>query len=202
MSKRRKKLLIMLIGLGLFLLFVIGVLIFDMLGENDSDDFEKLPEFDLYTPDYDINILQDPEYTELNRLVSYKNGAVTVTVAPEEYPATDPVLAFIAELTDTMIGGRYSEYPSFFSESYILENELPESFTMQRIYDITVERIGEEQGSSGENLLIYMLDYKISKNDGTLRRDIGSDSSKPWYLAIVSENGEYKIDNILTYSEK
>ena len=77
-----------------------------------------------------------------------------------------------------------------------------EKFTMQRIYNVTIEKISEGRGENGDPQLVYMLDFMINKNNGSLRNDMDSDSSKPWYLSIVNVDGNYLIDNIITYNQK
>ncbi|MEE0969712.1 MAG: hypothetical protein U0M06_10105 [Clostridia bacterium] len=159
----------------------------------------ELPSDCFYTPDYETDIRNDPEYLALNRTLSYRNGAVTVTVIPDEYSYIDEVLPFIADYIDTMINGDFSSYPQFFSEEYKKSNIIPQKFTMQRIYNITVEKISEEYNEKGSIQYIYMLDYMIKRNDGTLRRDIDSDSSRPQYLVIRKTDSYYIIDSIITY---
>ena len=68
---------------------------------------------------------------------------------------------------------------------------------MQRLYDIKIEKISSEAPN-----YIYMLEYKIHKNDGTFRRDIDSDAARPQYLVILEKNDVFLIDEIITYIEK
>ena len=199
MKKKRKKLIILIVLASIILLSIVGALLLFLPQNKEEFPEPILPDLYFYTPDYEIDILSDPEYLELNRDISYKRGAVTTTVSPESYASTDVVLAFIAEYVNTMINGDYNAYPLFFTDEYKAKNDLPEKFTMQRIYNITVEMISEERNDEGENQYIYMLDYYICKNDGTLRRDMDSDSSRPQYLVITGSTDNFKIDNIITY---
>ncbi|MBE6631835.1 MAG: hypothetical protein E7623_03955 [Ruminococcaceae bacterium] len=205
MLKSKKKRLI-LIFFAFAVLFICISLPF--LRENTQKNKEtpnNLPSYIFYEPDYDTDILSDPEYLKLNRIILYTNGALSITVSPEDYESTDKVLYFLAEFTDTMIEGDFTKYPSFFSEKYNIKNTLPEKFTMQRIYDVSIEKIdqyyAEEDGVEHEQY-IYKLDYLIDKNDGTLRRDIGSGESIPQYLVITERNGRLEIDDVLTYTYK
>ena len=195
MSKRKKKFIIVFAGITSLIVLLLGIILFDYL-EEDSDKNHR-EDFNLYfyAPNYEFNILEDPEYIELNRVISYKFGAVTKTVLPENYSAIDPLLPFISSLLDTMIAGNYDAYANFFSTNFKKENELPKKFTMQRIYNVTIEKISDPDTEHG---YLYMIDFMISKNDGTLRNDVESDASKPWYVSIITENGEYKIDKIVT----
>ncbi len=197
----RKKLIIILSGIILPLILIPTLLILDK-AENKENASKAEHNFDFYSVDYNENIFEDEDYLSLNHIISYKNGPVTISVLPEEYAAIDPVLSFLAELIDIMKNGDCEAYQTFFSENYKEKNSSPEKFTMQRIYNVTIEKISEGRGDNGESQLVYMLDFMISKNNGSLRNDMDSDSSKPWYLTIISENGQYKIDNILTYNQK
>lgn len=196
--KKIHKIRIIIISLSILLIAIGIFLIFNGSKEDMPEDVE-LPSDCFYTPDYETDIRNDPEYLALNRTLSYRNGAVTVTVIPDEYSYIDEVLPFIADYIDTMINGDFSSYPQFFSEEYKKSNIIPQKFTMQRIYNITVEKISEEYNEKGSIQYIYMLDYMIKRNDGTLRRDIDSDSSRPQYLVIRKTDSYYIIDSIITY---
>ncbi len=162
---------------------------------------DKQVQFSFYEPDYKTDILSDPEYLSLNRIVSYKNGPVMTTVLPQDYEKTDKILSFLASYLDAAIKGDYSNYSDFFTEEYISENGIPEKFTMQRIYNITVEKLNEAgQNANGQtsNQFVYSLSYMIARNDGTFRSDMESDALKPQYLVIKEISGEFYIDKILT----
>ena len=197
----RKKLIIILICIIIPILLISALAIFDKADDEANSQIIEY-DFDFYPQNYHENILEDEEYLNLNHIISYKSGAVTISVLPDEYSAIDPVIKFLAELINVMKNGDYEAYPDFFSENYKNKNSLPEKFTMQRIYNITIEKISEGRGDDGETQLIYMLDFMISKNNGSLRNDIDSDSSKPWYLTITADDGKYLIDNILTLNQK
>ena len=200
----RKKLIIIIAILAVFCVFS-AILLFN---ENESDNnfyAETLPEEFFFEPDYGADIMSEQEYISLNRIISYKNGAVTYTGLPENYESTDKILAFIANFVDTIINGDAKKHSDFFSEKYEKECDLPERFTMQRLHNIKVEKISEgtvtEDGVL-RNQYIYSLEYMIFKNDGTYRRDIDINSTKAQYLVITEREGALQIDGIITYVEK
>ncbi len=203
MLKRSRSIFIIISAVAL-LVVVGGILLFWYLTyDSNSDDIK--PALFFYEADYSTDILSDPEYLKLNRAISYKNGAVMISVEPENYAETDKLLDFLAEFLNTAINGDYKSYPKYFTEEYKSKNDIPEKFTMQRIYNITIEKISEsaeEYKGRTINQYVYMLDYMIKRNDGTLRKDIESDASIPQYLVIKEIDGELLIDNILTYSYK
>ena len=195
MSKKKKKFIIVISSIASFIILLSGIMLFDSLEKKFSGSSKNDLSLYFYAPNYELNIFEDSEYMELNRVISYKTGAVTKTVLPERYSSIDPLLPFISSLLDTMITGKYETYSDFFSTDFKKQNELPKKFTMQRIYNITVEKISDPDADHG---YLYMIDFMINKNDGTLRDDVGSDASKPWYVSIITENGEYKIDKVIT----
>ena len=77
----RKKLVISIIFLT-FLAFSLIVLL-NILSDNDKNTSSDitLPDEMFYEPDFDADILSDPEYLELNRAISYTNGAITYTIS-------------------------------------------------------------------------------------------------------------------------
>ena len=99
---------------------------------------------------------------------------------------------------DISIGGEYNEYNKLFTEEYYKSNEPYYSFTQQMIYDIRIERLSETV-IDGEDVFYYNVSYKIHKNNGTFRNDIGSDGSKTLCFKLVNKNGTILIDSINYY---
>lgn len=193
-KSKKKRIILLFLIFSAFIACISIPFIFDDT-PSSKDTQKELPGYMFYEPDYEMDILSDPEYLRLNRIILYTNGAVSITVSPDDYKSTDEVLYFLSEFVNTMIEGDFTAYPSFFSENYKSEYELPQKFTMQRIYDISIEKIDEDTDQ-----IIYKLDYLIDRNDGTLRRDIGSGESRPQYLVIEEINGAFYIDDVLTYT--
>ena len=97
------------------------------------------------------------------------------------------------------IAGDHDAYNDCFSKEYLLTNGYADEFTMQKIYGIVIQKysVTAKSGDGGiYNEYVYTLDYKIMENDGTLRRDIGSDMSRTQYITVTDRTGEYKIDRI------
>ncbi len=202
MNTRKKLLIIIISALALIAVLMAVISILSDKEKNGTEADVALPDEYFYTPDYTIDIQNDPEYLELNRIISYKNGAVTISVTPEKYSETDPVLNFISSYLQVLVCGEYEKYSEYFTEKYKQNNTLPEKFTMQRIHNISVEKISETTNDSGEVLYVYMLDYMIDKNNGTFRRDIDSSSSRPLYYVLLKSGDSFIIDEIIRINEK
>jgi hypothetical protein len=75
---------------------------------------------------------------------------------------------------------------------------------MQRIYDIKFTKVSETTvpGEKGKYTQYeYEVEYKISRNDGLFRTDIGSDESKKQYFILSDSTSEnVLIDQILDYN--
>ena len=66
------------------------------------------------------------------------------------------------------------------------------------IYDITVEKLSENY-KDGNTVYKYNVSYKIYRNNGTFRNDIGSDGSKTLMFTLIGDGTQVKIDAINYY---
>ena len=80
-------------------------------------------------------------------------------------------------------------------------------FTMQQVYDILITRVAvtdvvdEKLGKYTQ--YEYTVEYKIHKNNGTFRTDLGHDDSRKQYFILSDSTGsEVLIDQILGYQYK
>ena len=73
------------------------------------------------------------------------------------------------------------------------------SFTQQMIYDIEIEKLSVSESEKGI-LYAYNVAYKIYRNNGTFRNDIGSDGAKTLYFELLESNGSILIDRITYYT--
>ncbi len=152
--------------------------------------------YSYYKPDYNLDVTSVPEYMELNRLIYFKKGGERYAIDEDEKKSPD--IEFFFDYFDAAINGRYKEYNDMFTENYYKSNEPYISFAPQMIYDITIEKLSEKY-ENGRTNYAYNVTYRIYKNNGTFRNDIGSDSAKTLYFVLVEENGEVKIDMINYY---
>lgn len=101
--------------------------------------------------------------------------------------------------------GDHESYNSCFSTYYFKNNPPQGKFTKQKIYDIKITEMQAESKSDGTNSFIeytYTLEYRIRHNNGSLRKDIGSDQIKKQYIKLSNRNGMgILIDKIYTLNE-
>ncbi|MBE6586892.1 MAG: hypothetical protein E7647_00590 [Ruminococcaceae bacterium] len=210
-SSKKKKIVIISVFAGLLLLGVISWIILYALPEKNVNPMfsqEKQEEivgmygstqsYIYYPIDYDLDIMTEKEYLDLDRCIYYTEGAETFSL--NEYPLEelDADMQFFFKYFDLAISGNYDEYNKLFTENYYKSNEPYYSFTQQMIYDIRIERLGEDV-IDGDDVFYYNVSYKIHRNNGTFRNDIGSDGSKTLCFTLVDRNGTVLVDSINYY---
>jgi hypothetical protein len=97
-----------------------------------------------------------------------------------------------------MINGDVNKYNGCYSDLYYEKEDPKDNFTMQKIYDVVLKKLSEESVSDGKETYmkyVFSLNYKILKNNGTLRDDF-LNGSRTQYIYITNREGELKIDGI------
>ena len=153
--------------------------------------------------DYDADIYADVEYMDLNRYITFSDGVVSTVLEEDEYAEQDADLRFMIDYIHAIIAGDAEAYNACFSEKYYARNKPLDRFTMQKLYEIKLTRTETqtEQVEGGEYTIHgYVVEYMIRHNNGTFRRDLGSDSIRAQYLVVSNREGDWKIDNVITYS--
>lgn len=156
-----------------------------------------------FEPDYTMNIYDDIEYMELNRFITFSDGPVAQILDENSGDLLDNDVAFMVHYIQSIIAGDAEAYNACFSEKYYTQNQPLERFTMQKLYNITLTRTeteAEEINGKTCTYYGYEVDYMIRHNNGTFRRDLGSDSIRTQYLVISDREGDWKIDQVITYS--
>ncbi|MBO7310708.1 MAG: hypothetical protein J6U86_04875 [Clostridia bacterium] len=198
-KKRAKKNLLIAIAIicALIVLLLIASIIIDSIQEkNDITEID----YDFYPADYNEDIFNDQEYTQLinGGFIEYTDSTTNLTIGINRETAKEhgDTVEFIVEMIYDIIYGDHISYNKNFSDAYYKSNSPLNTFTMQKIYDVKITYISEESESNYTKYL-YCLEYKIYENNGTFRRDIG-EGSKKQYVTISNANGELLIDSIST----
>lgn len=201
-KKRKKK----IVKIALICCAVIVVLYLATLSLNPdtlvdqwfhNDEQQPPQNIEFYPIDEDLDILTDAEYLEYDHRVFYydaDNGA-TYSVEEEDLPTLDAQICFFYDYFNIVILGDEEAYAECFVSDY--DKPLPESFTMQMVYDIHVEPYYSER--VGKNA--YRVEYKIHKNNGTFRNDMGSDVSLPLLFILQEEGSAYRIKQIVPFTQ-
>ncbi|MBQ7337240.1 MAG: hypothetical protein IJW40_02175 [Clostridia bacterium] len=159
--------------------------------ENDKDNEEIY----FYREDDELNTLENEEYLQMDSRMFYHNPfeGVTYSIEEEGLSEEDDAVIFFYNYFAAVKNGDAAACSEMFSSSY--KGEIPEDFTVQMIYDINVY----PQTEGGE-IVSYRVDYKIHRNNGTFRDDVGSDVIRPLLFTLVNEGGEMKIGSIVRYT--
>lgn len=93
------------------------------------------------------------------------------------------------------------ENPSDYSEEELIASGRKDRFTAQKVYDAVITDMGSSKiTDSGDefNAYYFRLEYKIRHNNGTLRADMDSDSTRPQDIVITDDNpeGELRIRSV------
>lgn len=174
---------------GLNMLMDSGLLDKIFFGDGNQTDNGNA-DIEFYTPDYNYDIKNDEAYMDIDKYIAYTEGGVTLYLMNDAEIIKAGENVFMFKLFfDSIINGNAELYNSFFSEEYLKKQSEKSDFTMQRIYDIRIEFYDKNVLSSTQTEYRYVISYKIMKNDGTFRRDIGSDMFKPQLFTVLVSRG-------------
>ena len=207
-TKKRKKVTIISVflvlcvlgGAGWYLLYGNPALLnraFQNLHDHAADTEE---EYIFYPADYDLDVTTVREYMELDRDIHYKNGAETILITDTNAKFYGPDVQFFKQYFASVITGDHETYNSLFTSHYYETNDPHSGFTQQMIYDITIEKLSQDNTDAGI-AYTYNVSYKIHQNNGTFRRDIGSDGARTQRFALLESDGTVLIDSITTYMQ-
>lgn len=146
--------------------------------------------------DFDADITKDEDYQKKLLYITYtENEVISATITDGNFEEYDKNLVFFNEYFECLRAGDFERYDTFFTKSYFEDNEhtdLSFGFTAQRIYDILITKTSRGYEEDGNVYRTYEVKYKIMKNDGTFRNDIGPDEQRPQYITLVTnENGTF-----------
>ena len=215
-KRMKRRIIIVFLAMILFavIYFTVSSIITQVKEKQEEETSYRPNTIIFYEADYEYNIMKDKDYLALDRrpyLCDEANG-VTVSVEEDQLDKQDEGFRLLYDMVQCIIRGDHEGYNALFSENYYaVEDNIPEDgFTMQQVYDIkfTKKRISEHtDGGINYTQYEYEVEYKIRKNNGTFRTDIGSDAARTQYFVISDStkvDGEQTvlIDRILGYNVK
>ena len=195
----KRKMIIVLIIVMCFvpILFAVTYLI-DYLDDRNKMVEEQVIDYKWFEADYDENIYDDEEYVKLIEygFISYTDGSVTLLIDKDSAKSYGEEIDFMVRYLYSIINGNADEYNSYFSDSYYKYHNKKDSFTMQKLYEVSltkepVEKVEEKDGEFTR--YTFILSYRILKNKGTFRKDIG-DGYRRQYITVTDRNGQLLID--------
>ena len=194
------------VGGILLLLFLLVTLLEqrEAQGNANQNGEQQFKFSDEYVTDL-AEFLSDEGYLDKDRAIYYHNAAhgTTVSVEKEQIADYGACVEFLYKMVEAIIAGDDDAYNACFSELYFTKAERQGEFSMQKLYDITIGTYSEEKVTeNGQTYTkyVYTLEYKIRRNNGSLRSDMGSNGSRTQYLLITDRDGKLLIDGIATYN--
>lgn len=201
-AKKLKKRILIVLASVLGALLVLLLLVLLLQGIRNSMNEPEVPEYEFY-PTYTGNILENPSYLNLNRDVVYSYDSTGVgfstSITDEEWDTLDGEVKFLYQYLQIIIAGDVEGYNACLSERYIREFGREDAFSPQMLYEMRISyyRTDADGGK------VYLLEYKIHRNDGSFRTDVGSGMCRPQYVKVIEpEEGQYRIENIATRFER
>ena len=198
-SKAKKRLIIIMCAMiGVILILFGASLIIDMTTKPEE---EFVVDYNFYPADYEEDIFKDEKYLALiaEEFIRYTDSTTNETVGINKDNAFEQgsEVQFIVDMIYDAINGDSRAYNARFSSKYY-ENHSPKSdFTMQKIYDVTITFVSEEN-EEDYTKSVYCVEYKIYQNNGTFRKDIGEGSKKQYFTLNISRDGEILVDAVST----
>ncbi len=159
----------------------------------EGNNPQNPPPFEFSDPALSADPMSDTDYMQLDRTVYYRTLSgyeITVSVAESDLSSVDAELALLWRLVHAAMTGDADAYNACFSKEYIESSGKAEDFTKQKLYDITITLYeGAEQSipDGYASVRAYGLAYKIKDNNGSLRRDMGSDAIKEQLFFVVKD---------------
>ncbi len=182
------------------ILFLFGALAVIGLFLEEEDLTPALPPEAFFSADYSQNIFEDEAYMHLNRAVTYKQYDSGEPLTEENHKDLGVASEFFYHFFDNVIKGDYTAYHQMLTESYLKDDEVPQRFTMQMLYDIEVNQVQTPGTASykGEEVTVYFFEvkYKIYRNNGTFRNDVASNKSTTQYYHLYSYKGQLYLNSV------
>ncbi len=188
---------------------ILSVALLGIVSQYNKPQENKDGSFLFYEPDYEFDIMEDPAYLALDREVRFRNPETGITVSVD-HDSMDEVpniqrkaVGLLLNFIDYAIEGKSEALNSLFSDEYIeADGKLKMDFTMQQLYNISIEYVQTTSEVVEGNTYVshdYWLEYMIRKNNGTFRNDMESDCIRKEYVRVTERVENLGIDILAPY---
>ncbi len=201
-NRKKLKIAVLTVGIALVVLILLAVFLPMLLSalQTSNEESDALPDNAFYEPDYEKNIFEDEAYQKLDSSVLYMDFGTGETLTEQNYRTVGVASSFFYTYFQAIINGDAQTYRSLLTDTYIEEKDPPERFTMQMLYDISVNQIQRSAKTEyqGREVTAYYfsVSYRIFHNDGTFRRDIGSNQSITQYYELYAIDGAFLLNAV------
>lgn len=205
-KKMRKKLIVAIAIIAGVLAILLAVFLIVKYTQERDDTF-VLPD-SYFSPTYQGDIFEYTDYLEKRPdVILYCEdidglGRTTSIDAGREDEFSPEVL-YLRDFLLIMMHADVDAYNSCFNEVYYKKHEKQAAFSQQMIYEAEIRFASEEKATDGERTATYYLLYKLYQNDGSLRRDVGSDAIVPMRVVLrITPDGDISISEWQTIKNK
>ncbi len=190
MSAKKTKIIkvFVILAIVLALLFCLYLILGAVVRVNS----ETKTEYKFYTPMEDENYFEDPDYLSKDRTLHYTDAMGQRWYIDDETTCTDIGAVFFDLYFLTLEQGDADSLNTMYKKELAGYT----SFTPQRIYAKELIYLYDERIDDTTFSITYSLDYNIMKNDGSFRRDIGSDMSRTQYITLYYNSEEAWIEEV------
>ena len=202
-SARLRKRILIVLGCMIALVALAATLVIILSGfDEDVTEEEHTVNVTYYDVDPAQDIMKDEEYLAYDRNIYFCDDGtgVTVMLKDDEIGSYGPAMVLLRDMIRAVISGDAKTYNDCFSTKYYETNEPHAEFAQQQVYDITFTYLESgEKTEEGKQYTqyIFAVKYRIHKNNGTFRRDLGHDDARIQYFVISNRTGDtYLVDQI------
>lgn len=196
MRKDKRFRIALIVCAGVVLLAVLTVVLLTVLLPKEEPSPSQSGTVTIrFSEPYDGDIRTSEVYLVLDREFHYydENRGWGRAVSREETDA-DPEWRVLQSYFDCLIDGDAAGLRALLAPD--ANGISVPDFAQQMVYEMRVTRIKETE-ESGALRVTYRLEYRIHQNNGTYRRDVGSDAMRPEYLTLTKDkNGDFCIFDI------
>lgn len=165
------------------------------------DYTEKQESIEYYSASPASELTPDAEYAEMDKEVFFFDDTGFGENLTEEDAAADNARGAFYNYFEALKSGDAAKHAALLSEDYKKNFAVQTSFTPQMVYDIKAEFMRADY--DGEKCIEkYLVCYKIHKNDGSYRADLGSDEAKQMVFEIVRSGKKALINAIVPVRSK
>lgn len=197
-QKMRKKLIIAVaVTLGVIAVLTALLLIVKACQEKEEKPFELSNGY--FYPTYHGDIFEYEDYLDKRPdVILYCEDpdglGHTTEINDDPDKSFVPEVLFLRDFLEIMMHADLDAYNNCFNEIYYKKHQKQAAFSQQMIYEAEIRFASEETAANGEKTATYYLFYKLYQNDGSLRRDVGSDAIVPMRVVLrITPEGEISI---------
>lgn len=195
MSAKKKIIKVFLIiAVLLALLFAVYLI----LGAVVKVNSETKLEYKFYTPAEEEDYFNDPAYLSKDRTLHYTDSMGQGWYIDEDSSCSDIGAVFFRLYFLALEQGDADTLNDMYKDELATYT----AFTPQRVYQKELVYLTDGKVDDTTFYITYSLDYNIMKNDGSFRRDIGSDMSRTQYITLYYTAEDAWIEDVKTEYRK